>query len=93
VSPLAFATGVAGLSIADRKECSSELCDAATSLERLMAARRAIDLSGGDVILIARTEGLLFEPSALKPAIDVSQSIATVTGAAIATILWITGHT
>jgi 2-methylisocitrate lyase-like PEP mutase family enzyme len=32
--------------------------------------RSAIDRSGEDVILVARTEGLLFDPSALKPAIE-----------------------
>ena len=67
---LAIATGIAGLSIEDRNVGSSELYDTATSLERLMAARRAIDRSGEDVILVARTEGLLFDPSALKPAIE-----------------------
>jgi 2-methylisocitrate lyase-like PEP mutase family enzyme len=67
---LAIATGVAGLSIEDRNVARSELYDTATSLERLMAARSAVDQSGEDVILVARTEGLLFDPSALKPAIE-----------------------
>jgi 2-methylisocitrate lyase-like PEP mutase family enzyme len=67
---LAIATGVAGLSIEDRNVAGSKLYDTATSLERLMAARGAIDQSGEDVILVARTEGLLFDPSALKPAIE-----------------------
>jgi 2-methylisocitrate lyase-like PEP mutase family enzyme len=40
------------------------------ALERLRAARAAIDRSGGDTLLVARTEGLLFDPTALSPAID-----------------------
>jgi 2-methylisocitrate lyase-like PEP mutase family enzyme len=43
---LAIATGVAGLSIEDRNVARSELYDTATSLERLKAARSAIDQSG-----------------------------------------------
>src|SRR5262249_42549282 len=34
------------------------------------AARAAIDQSGQDVILVARTEGLLSDPTAVTPAID-----------------------
>jgi 2-methylisocitrate lyase-like PEP mutase family enzyme len=67
---LAIATGVAGLSIEDRDVSKSGLYDTAMSLERLKAARATIDNSGEDVILVARTEGLLFDPSALTPAID-----------------------
>ena len=40
------------------------------AVERIRAARKAIDRSGEDVILVARTEGLLADPEALKPAID-----------------------
>jgi 2-methylisocitrate lyase-like PEP mutase family enzyme len=67
---LAIATGVAGLSIEDRDVAGAGLYDTATSLERLKAARDAIDRSGEDVILVARTEGLLLDPAALGPAID-----------------------
>jgi 2-methylisocitrate lyase-like PEP mutase family enzyme len=67
---LAIATGVAGLSIEDRNVAGAGLYDTATSLERLKAARSAIDQSGEDVVLVARTEGLLFDPTALKPAIE-----------------------
>src|SRR5580693_6225804 len=48
----------------------SGLYDIATSVERLKTARAAIDQSGEDVILVARTEGLLLDATALKPAIE-----------------------
>jgi 2-methylisocitrate lyase-like PEP mutase family enzyme len=67
---LAVAAGVAGLSIEDTRLDSSGLYDLAFSVERIAAARSAIDHSGADVVLVARTEGLLREPSALTPAID-----------------------
>jgi Phosphoenolpyruvate phosphomutase len=67
---LAIATGVAGLSLEDRNAAGGRLYDTATSLERLKAAHSAIDQSGEDVVLVARTEGLLFDPTALKPAIE-----------------------
>ena len=66
----AIAVGVAGLSIEDRIVGESGLYDIATSTERLKAARAAIDQSGEDVILVARTEGLLLDATALKPAIE-----------------------
>jgi 2-methylisocitrate lyase-like PEP mutase family enzyme len=68
---LAIQTGVAGLSIEDRElEVPFGLYDAAFAVERIRAARVAIDQSGEDVILVARTEGLLSNPTALSPAID-----------------------
>jgi 2-methylisocitrate lyase-like PEP mutase family enzyme len=67
---LAIKAGVAGLSIEDRDVEKGTLYDTRTSVERLKAARHAIDQSGEDVILVARTEGLLFEPGAMKPAIE-----------------------
>ena len=67
---LAIAAGVAGLSIEDRDLEASRLYDTPMALERLRAARRAIDHSGHDVLLVARTEGLLIDPDALTPAID-----------------------
>jgi 2-methylisocitrate lyase-like PEP mutase family enzyme len=67
---LAIAAGVAGLSIEDRVVGESGLYDIATSVERLKAARAAIDQSGENVILVARTEGLLLDATALKPAME-----------------------
>jgi 2-methylisocitrate lyase-like PEP mutase family enzyme len=59
-----------GLSIEDRIEGASDLYDIPTSVERLKAARTAIDRSGEDVMLVARTEGLLLDAAALKPSIE-----------------------
>ena len=68
---LAIETGVAGLSIEDRDiDADEKLYDLATALERLRAARTAIERSGQGVILVARTEGLLIDSSAVTPAID-----------------------
>ena len=68
---LAIDTGVAGLSIEDRhSDGDRKLYDLATALERLRAARDAIAASGHDVILVARTEGMLIDPKAAAPAID-----------------------
>jgi 2-methylisocitrate lyase-like PEP mutase family enzyme len=68
---LAIETGVAGLSIEDHdRETEGRLYDLPTAVERIRAARAAIDRSGHDVILVARTEGLFADPDALKPAID-----------------------
>ena len=68
---LAVQTGVAGLSIEDRNvEAPFALYDKSFAVERIRAARAAIDQSGEDVILVARTEGLLSDPSAITPAID-----------------------
>jgi 2-methylisocitrate lyase-like PEP mutase family enzyme len=39
-------------------------------VERIRGARAGIERSGHDVILVARTEGLLHDPSAVTPAID-----------------------
>ncbi len=68
---LAIATGVAGLSIEDRDlGGADQLYDLKIALERLRAARKAIDRSGHDVILVARTEGLLITSRTVTPAID-----------------------
>ncbi len=68
---LVIDTGVAGFSIEDHdRETKGRLYDLPTAVERICAARAAIDRSGHDVILVARTEGLLADPAALKPAID-----------------------
>ena len=65
---LAIEAGVAGLSIEDRGR--SGLYDKATALERLDAARAAIDAAGGDAILVARTEILFDDPTQVSAAID-----------------------
>lgn len=65
----AIATGIAGLSIEDRDE-KGGLYDKSFAVERIAAARRAIDRSGADVLLVARTEGLLSDRTALAPALD-----------------------
>lgn len=67
---LAVETGVAGLSIEDSRPGGKGLHDLALSVERIRAARKAIDQTGEDVLLVARTEGLLADPEALAPAID-----------------------
>jgi 2-methylisocitrate lyase-like PEP mutase family enzyme len=68
---LAIETGVAGLSIEDRTvEKASELYPVKLAVERIRAARQAIDESHSGVILVARTEGLLIDPKAVAPAID-----------------------
>ena len=68
---LAIETGVAGLSIEDRDvNAPFGLYDMAFAAERIRAARAAIDRSGKDVVLVARTEGLLTDSDAINPAID-----------------------
>ena len=68
---LAIGTGVAGLSIEDRKiDGTDALFDLPCAVERVRAAREAVDRSGEDVVLVARTEGLLCDPGAVGPAID-----------------------
>lgn len=67
----AIATGIAGLSIEDNiLKAPFGLHDTPSSVARIRAARQAIDRSGADVILVARTEILLSDPDALAPAID-----------------------
>jgi 2-methylisocitrate lyase-like PEP mutase family enzyme len=67
---LAINTGVAGLSIEDRDLENGGLYDKTTALERLKAARHAVDQSGENVVLVARTELLLREADAVSTAID-----------------------
>jgi 2-methylisocitrate lyase-like PEP mutase family enzyme len=67
---LAIQTGVAGLSIEDRDGTPSGLFDLPYAVERIRAARAAIERSHEDVILVARTEGLLIDPTAVSAAID-----------------------
>jgi 2-methylisocitrate lyase-like PEP mutase family enzyme len=62
---LAVKTGVAGLSIEDRIVGNlDKLYDTLLAVERVRAARAAIDQTGEDVMLVARTEGLLVGGSA-----------------------------
>ncbi|MFN0184729.1 MAG: oxaloacetate decarboxylase [Aquabacterium sp.] len=57
---LAVATGVAGLSIEDSTgDAQRPLWDIDTASERMRAARRAIDASGGDTLLVGRAECFL----------------------------------
>jgi 2-methylisocitrate lyase-like PEP mutase family enzyme len=67
---LAIQTGVAGLSIEDRRMDGEGLHELVLAVERIAAARAAIDGSGEDVILVARTEGLLSDASQVNTAID-----------------------
>jgi 2-methylisocitrate lyase-like PEP mutase family enzyme len=67
----AVATGVAGLSIEDRDlDRPADLYDLPLAIERIRATRVAIDRTGANVVLVARTEGLLRDPRAVAPAID-----------------------
>jgi 2-methylisocitrate lyase-like PEP mutase family enzyme len=54
---LVVATGVAGLSIEDRT--GRELYELGLAVERIRAAREAIDRTGEDVLLVGRSEGFL----------------------------------
>lgn len=54
---LAVAAGIAGLSIEDR--IGRELYEPALAVERIRAAREAIDRTGEDVLLVGRSEGFL----------------------------------
>ena len=54
---LCVATGVAGLSVEDATgNDASPLYDLPLAVERIRAARQAIDRAGGDVLLTARAE-------------------------------------
>ncbi len=64
----AIATGVAGLSIEDQHE--GKLYPFELAVERIAAARAAIDASGEDVMLVARTEGMLWKLADCDAAIE-----------------------
>ena len=67
----AVATGVAGLSIEDRDiDRPSHLYELPLAIERIRATRAEIDRLGANVVLVARTEGLLGDRRAVAPAID-----------------------
>jgi len=65
---LAIQTGIAGLSIEDRRLDGAGLYDLPLAVERIHAARAAIGQE--NVILVARTEGLLGDPSQIGAVID-----------------------
>ena len=65
---LAIEAGVSGLSIEDWS--GSALYDLPVAVERLKAARAAIDASGQDVILVGRTEGYLRGVRDLAPTLE-----------------------
>jgi 2-methylisocitrate lyase-like PEP mutase family enzyme len=65
---LAIDTGVAGLSIEDRT--GRELYTFSLAVERMRAARQAIDASGHDVLLVGRSEGFLVGRTNLNDTID-----------------------
>src|SRR5665213_1161881 len=52
----ALATGVAGVSVEDQIPGTSKLYDIDLAVERVRAAREAVDAEGGNAILVARTE-------------------------------------
>jgi 2-methylisocitrate lyase-like PEP mutase family enzyme len=67
---LAVETGVAGLSIEDSTGDSSQpLYDIDTAVERIRAARKAIDKAGGDTLLVGRAEGFLHGQPDIEQAI------------------------
>jgi 2-methylisocitrate lyase-like PEP mutase family enzyme len=61
-------TGVAGLSVEDRN--GSGLYPVAEAVDRLGAARRAIDRSGADVLLVGRCESYLVGLGDLEDVVD-----------------------
>ena len=74
---LALETGVAGLSIEDSTGDASEpLRDIALAVERMRAARAAIDESGGETLLIGRAENFIVGRPDLPDAIRRLQAYA-----------------
>jgi 2-methylisocitrate lyase-like PEP mutase family enzyme len=68
---LAVNTGIAGLSIEDQTPGGGGNLHALPfAVERIRAARAAIDATGQDVLLVARAEIMLFDPDAITAAID-----------------------
>jgi 2-methylisocitrate lyase-like PEP mutase family enzyme len=67
---LAVETGVAGLSIEDSTgDASQPLYDLDTAVDRIRAARKAIDKAGGDALLVGRAEGFLHGQPDIEQAI------------------------
>ena len=67
----ALEAGVAGLSIEDTtRRPGKPLYETAQAVERIQAARAAIDAHGPGAVLVGRAEGVLFGHSGAKEAID-----------------------
>jgi 2-methylisocitrate lyase-like PEP mutase family enzyme len=74
---LAVDTGVAGLSIEDSTgDADAPLRDIAVAVERMRAARRAIDESGGETLLVGRAENFIVGRPDLADAIRRLQAYA-----------------
>jgi 2-methylisocitrate lyase-like PEP mutase family enzyme len=74
---LAVQTGVAGLSIEDSTgDAARPLYDLDTAIERIRAARRAIDKTGGDTLLVGRAECFLVQRPNLDETIARLQAYA-----------------
>ena len=74
---LAVDTGVAGLSIEDSTgDASAPLRDIASSVERMRAARAAIDEAGGETLLVGRAENFIVGRPDLGDAIRRLQAYA-----------------
>lgn len=84
---LAVATGVAGLSIEDRGGAGLHALPLAA--DRIRAARKAIDASGEDVMLVARSEGFLLG----QPDLDATIARLTAYADAGADVLYAPGIT
>src|SRR5438128_1873841 len=69
---LCLETGVAGLSIEDNtRDTDAQLYDKKLAIERIHAARAAIDASGTGVVLTGRCEAwLVHDPNALETALN-----------------------
>src|ERR1700759_814543 len=64
-------TGIAGFSIEDRDvDRTAAIYETRLAIERIQAAREAIDHFGYSVVLAAQTDGLLFDPSAITSTTD-----------------------
>jgi 2-methylisocitrate lyase-like PEP mutase family enzyme len=55
----ALATGIAGVSVEDQLPGTRQLYDIDLAVERVRAAREAVDAAGGDAVLVARSESWL----------------------------------
>jgi len=71
---LAIGTGIAGLSIEDRRD--DGLYEKDLAVARIRASRAAIQASGEDVLLVGRSEGLLTGAAGLDETIDRLQAYA-----------------
>ncbi|MGE8547866.1 MAG: isocitrate lyase/PEP mutase family protein [Alcaligenes sp.] len=71
---LAIGTGIAGLSIEDRRD--DGLYERDLAVARIRASRAAIQASGEDVLLVGRSEGLLTGAAGLDETIDRLQAYA-----------------